>query len=72
MIVGTLSVLYYCLKLLICSLLLDCGEGLNLLGNASFANENQQTGFGEPGKRAPRGDQTTPLRSARVLADLVG
>lgn len=32
MIVGTLSVLYYCLKLLICSLLMDCGEGLNLLG----------------------------------------
>jgi HAD superfamily phosphatase (TIGR01681 family) len=38
------------------------GEGLNLLGiwmGASFANENQQTGFGEPGKGAPHGDQTT-------------
>jgi hypothetical protein len=33
------------------------GEGLNLLGiwrDASFANENQQTGFGEPGKAIKR------------------
>lgn len=38
------------------------GEVLNLLGiwrGASFADENQQTGFGEPGKGAPHGDKTT-------------
>ena len=38
------------------------GEVLNLLGiwrGASFADVNQQTGFGEPGKGAPHGDQTT-------------
>ena len=38
------------------------GEVLKLLGiwqGASFADENQQAGFGEPGKGAPRGDQTT-------------
>ena len=38
------------------------GEVLNLLGiwrGASFADVNQQTGFGEPGKGAPHGDETT-------------
>jgi hypothetical protein len=31
-IVRTCPCNYYCLKLVICSLLMDCGEGLNLLG----------------------------------------
>jgi hypothetical protein len=38
------------------------GEVLNLLGiwrGASFADVNQQTGFGEPGKGAPHGNQNT-------------
>jgi hypothetical protein len=38
------------------------GEVLNLLGiwwGASFADVNQQTGFGEPGKGAPHGEETT-------------
>ncbi len=39
-----------------------CGEGLELLENwwgASFANLIHQTGFGEPGKGAPHGDEDT-------------
>jgi hypothetical protein len=38
------------------------GEVLNLLGiwrGASFADVIQATGFGEPGKGAPHGNQTT-------------
>ena len=38
------------------------GEVLKLLENwrgASFADENQQTGFGEPGKGAPHGNENT-------------
>jgi len=38
------------------------GEGLELLENwwgASFANLIHQTGFGEPGKGAPHGDEDT-------------
>jgi len=42
----------------------ETGEVLELLENwrgASFADLilNQQTGFGEPGKGAPHGDETT-------------
>ena len=40
----------------------DRGEVLKLLENwrgASFADENQQTGFGEPGKGAPHGNENT-------------
>jgi hypothetical protein len=42
------------------------GEVLNLLGiwrSASFADVNQQTGFDEPGKGAPHGDETTCFAS---------
>jgi hypothetical protein len=38
------------------------GKGLELLENwwgASFANLIHQTGFGEPGKGAPHGDEDT-------------
>jgi len=38
------------------------GEVLGLLENwrgASFADVNQQTGFGEPGKGAPHGNENT-------------
>jgi hypothetical protein len=38
------------------------GEVLGLLENwrgASFAEVNQQTGFGEPGKGAPHGNENT-------------
>jgi hypothetical protein len=44
----------------------DLGEVLNLLGiwrSASFADVNQQTGFDEPGKGAPHGDETTCFAS---------
>ena len=40
----------------------ETGEVLKLLENwrgASFADENQQTGFGEPGKGAPHGNENT-------------
>ena len=40
----------------------DSGEVLGLLENwrgASFADVNQQTGFGEPGKGAPHGNENT-------------
>ena len=40
----------------------SAGEVLKLLENwrgASFADENQQTGFGEPGKGAPHGNENT-------------
>jgi len=42
------------------------GEVLNLLEiwrGASFADVNQQTGFGEPGKGAPHGDKATCFAS---------
>jgi hypothetical protein len=42
------------------------GEVLNLLEiwrGASFADVNQQTGFGEPGKGAPHGEKATCFAS---------
>jgi hypothetical protein len=45
---------------------LDQGEVLNLLEiwrGASFADVNQQTGFGEPGKGAPHGEKATCFAS---------
>jgi len=42
------------------------GEVLSLLEiwrGASFADVNQQTGFGEPGKGAPHGDKATCFAS---------
>jgi hypothetical protein len=41
---------------------MDVGEGLKLLENwrgASFADLIHQTGFSEPGKGAPHGDEDT-------------
>jgi hypothetical protein len=45
-----------------CPALRSAGEGLKLLENwrgASFADLIHQTGFSEPGKGAPHGDEDT-------------